>query len=100
MCTAWRKPDEEFKPEYTVPRVQKGGGSVMVWGCMSFKGLGELAFVEGNINTDRYLEHLENYMIPSEKKLFGRRNEWIHQQDNAPCLKEGFGMVPKAWHSS
>ena len=81
----WRKPDEKFRPECTVPRVQKGGGSVMVWGCMSSKGLGELAFVEGNMNTDKYLEHMENYMIPSKKKLFGRRKEWIYQQDNAPC---------------
>lgn len=80
-----RTTEEKFKPECTVPKVQKGGGSVMVWGCVSAKGCGELAFIEGTMNTDKYLDVMENYLLPSKKKLFGRRKTWLYQQDNAPC---------------
>ena len=36
---------------------------------------------------------LENYMLPSKKKLFGRRKTWLFQQDNAPCHKSRYCMV-------
>ncbi len=31
----WRQPGEEYKDKYVLPIVKHGGGSVMVWGCMS-----------------------------------------------------------------
>ena len=29
--------------------VKHGGGSVMIWGCMSAKGVGEMTFIDGAI---------------------------------------------------
>ncbi len=39
-------PDDEFKDKCVLPSVKHGGGSVMVWGCMSAAGTGELQLIE------------------------------------------------------
>jgi hypothetical protein len=45
----WRKPKkEELDPKNVIPTVKHGGGHAMVWGCMSYAGVGEL--VEGIMN--------------------------------------------------
>ena len=31
-----------------IPTVKYSGGNIMVWGCMSAAGVGELHFIEGN----------------------------------------------------
>ncbi len=41
----WRQPGEEYKDKCVLPTVKHGGGSVMVWGCMSAAGTGELQFI-------------------------------------------------------
>ena len=59
-----------------------GGGSLVVWGCMSAHGVGELHFIDGiMINADMYYKILNAEMIPSHKHL-GR--EAIFQHDNDP----------------
>ena len=35
----WRSRDEEFDPKCTVPTVKHGGGSVMIWGYFTKKGV-------------------------------------------------------------
>ncbi len=46
----WRQPGEEYKGKCVLPTVKHGGGSVMVWGCMSAASTGELQFIEGTMN--------------------------------------------------
>ncbi|GFW28957.1 hypothetical protein TNCV_202801 [Trichonephila clavipes] len=38
---------ENLAPKNTIKTVKFGGGSVLVWGCMSAGGVGELAFIVG-----------------------------------------------------
>ena len=45
----WREPREEFQPACTVPTVEHGGGNVKVWGCFAWNGIGNLAFIDGNM---------------------------------------------------
>ncbi len=68
----WRQPGEEYKDKCVLPTVKHGGGNVMVWGCMSTAGTGELQFIEGTMNAN---------MIPSLRRL-GRRA--VFQHDNNP----------------
>ncbi len=46
--------------------------SVMVWGCMSAVGTGELQFIEGTMHANMYGDILKQSMIPSLRRL-GRR---------------------------
>ncbi len=45
--TVWRRKGEEYKEKFMVPPVKHGGGSVLMWGCMSAAGVGELYFIDG-----------------------------------------------------
>ncbi len=55
----WRQPGEEYKDKCVLPTVKHGGGSVMVWGCMSTAGTGELQFIEGTTNANMYCDILK-----------------------------------------
>jgi len=55
---------EEYKNKCVLPTVKHGGGSVMVWGCMSAAGTGELQFIEETMNANMYCDILKQSMIP------------------------------------
>ncbi len=40
FTTVWRRKGEEYKEKCMVPTVKHGGGSVLMWGCMSAAGVG------------------------------------------------------------
>ena len=56
----------------------------MVWGCMAVSGIGKLKLVSEMMNGTKYIDVLENQMLPSACSLFSD-NDWIFQDDNAPC---------------
>ncbi len=68
----WWQPGEEYKDKCVLPTVKHGGGSVMVWGCMS---------AAGTMNANMYCDILKQSMIPSLQRL-GRRA--VFQHDNDP----------------
>ncbi len=59
----WQKPGEEYKHKCVLPTVKHGGGSVMVWGCISAAGTGELQFIEGTMNANMYCNILKQSRI-------------------------------------
>ncbi len=77
------QPGEEYKDKYVLSTVKHVGGSVMVWGCMSAAGTGELQFIEGTMNANMCCDMLKQSMIPSHRRL-GRRA--VFQHDNDHCL--------------
>ncbi len=76
-----RTKEEKDHPDCYQQQVQKPG-SVMVWGCVSALGKGNLHFCDGTINAEKYIEILEHNMLPSRRHLFQGR-PCIFQQDNA-----------------
>ncbi len=54
-----------------------GSGSVMVWGCMSAAGTGELQFIEGTMNASMYCDILKQSMIPSRDWAAGQYSNTI-----------------------
>ncbi len=76
----WRQPGEEYKDKFILPTIKHGGGSVMVWGCMSASGTGELQFIEGTMNSNTYCDILKQSMIPFLRRL-GRRAVFQHDND-------------------
>lgn len=79
----WRLKNEEMHPKNLLPTVKHGGGSVMVWGCMSSSGVGNLVFIESIMRKEDYLRILKKNLKPSVNKL-GLDSSWIFQQDNDP----------------
>ncbi len=103
----WWQPGEEYKDKCVLSTVKHGGGGVMIWGCMSAAGTGELQFIEGTMNANMYCDILKQSMIPSLRRL-GRRA--VFQHDNDHCLAKeaegkGDGLVkhvsrPKHYRAS
>ena len=58
----------------------------MVWGCICYSNVGMLVFVKGTVNSDKYIETLDNFLWPSIMKNFND-NSWVFQEDNAPAHK-------------
>ncbi len=67
--TVWRRKGEEYKEKCMVPTVKHGGGSVLMWGCMSAAGVGELHFIDGIMNSQMYCSILKEKMLPSLRAL-------------------------------
>ncbi len=66
----WRCPGEEYQENCALPTVKYGGGSIMVWGCMTTTGTGELRFIKGNMDSNMYCDIRKQKMMPSLQKLF------------------------------
>ncbi len=90
----WRQPGEEYKDKRVLPKVKHGGGSVMVWGCMSAAGTGELQFIERTMNANMYCDILKQSMIPSLQRL-GRRAVFQHDNDPKHTSKTTTALVKK-----
>ncbi len=61
----WRQPGEEYKDKCVLPTVKHVGRRVMVWGCMSVAGTGELQFIQGTMNANMYCDILKRGSIPT-----------------------------------
>ncbi|EFA06521.1 Transposable element Tc1 transposase-like Protein [Tribolium castaneum] len=78
-----RRPiNTRFNPKYITPTVKHGHGSVFLWGCFSWNGVGPLSFIEGNM--DRFIytyrDILQDVMLPYAEWEMPLR--FIFQQDN------------------
>ncbi|KAG2457390.1 TCB1 transposase, partial [Polypterus senegalus] len=76
--TVWHHKGEDFKEKCMVPTVKHGGGSVLMWGCMSAAGVGELHFIDGIMNSTMYCSILKEKMLPSLRALFQHDNDPKH----------------------
>ncbi len=85
----WRRPGEEYQENCALPTVKHGGGSIMVWGCMTTAGTGELRFIEENMDSNMYCDILKQKMMPSLQKQFSN----ITTTPNTPPR----GQLPCCW---
>ena len=80
-CCVLRTKEGKDHPDCYQQQVQKSG-SVMVWGCVSALGKSTLHFCDGTINAEKYVEILEQHMLPSRRHPF-QGSPCIFHQDNA-----------------
>ncbi len=90
----WRRKGEEYKEKCMVPTVKHCGGSVLMWGCMSAAGVGELHFIDGIMNSQMYCSILKEKMLPSLRAL-GRRALFQHDNDPKHTSKATVGFLKK-----
>ncbi|KAH8269344.1 hypothetical protein KR018_005751, partial [Drosophila ironensis] len=60
--------------------------SVMIWGCISTKGVRNLVFIDGIMKQDQYLKILKGNLKQSAEKM-GIENIFKLYQDNDPKHK-------------
>lgn len=78
-----RKKNEAFHRD-CLKRTVKFPASVMIWGCMSAKGVGKMCFIENTVNAARYINILEEHLMESVE-TFSSFGEYTFQQDGAPA---------------
>jgi len=62
-----------------------GGGSLMVWGYITFQGVGRLYRINGTVKSNDYCRILETTLLDGIDSLGLRIDEMLFVQDNAPC---------------
>ena len=77
----WRKDGEAYSPKNTVPTAKFGGGSIMIWGCFSAKGLGKISVIDGKMNAQKYKRISQENLMSSVESL-RLPSDNIFQQDN------------------
>ncbi len=50
----WRRRNAAYDPKDTIPTVKHGGGNIMLWGCFSAKGTGQLHRIKGTMDGAMY----------------------------------------------
>lgn len=79
-----RMTSEKYNEECIIKRTKQGSGSIGIWCCMSYYGLGVFSIFDGRLNSHRYVDILGNNLLPS-MDLLQQDEPFIFQQDNAPC---------------
>ncbi|GBM32545.1 hypothetical protein AVEN_101229-1 [Araneus ventricosus] len=78
----WRRINEELNPKNLIGTITYGGRGVLLWGCMSASGLGNLVFFDGIMNHALYSNILKENLKSSAQNL-GIGNNFFNQ-DNDP----------------
>ncbi|GFX15824.1 transposable element Tcb2 transposase [Trichonephila clavipes] len=78
-----RTPKEAFAPECVVPTVKHGGGSLMVWGAIYWRGVGPLVTLHDKVKAAHYVNILGDQVHPFVQTLFPGECP-LYQDDNAP----------------
>jgi transposase len=83
----WKQKGEGLIEREVQGTVKFGGGNIMVWGCMGWNGVGQLAEIEGKMDADQFVSILEDHLLPSLEESGIPEEQVIFQQDNDPKHK-------------
>lgn len=101
----WKHTGEILSNRTTQATVKHGGGSLMVWGCMTAHGIGYMTKIEGNLDAELYCNILRDELMQTLKYYDLRADDIIFQQDNDPkhtskkakeCFQE-LGLTVLEW---
>lgn len=59
----WRSPEEAYNTDCLLPTVKHGGGSVMVWGAISWHAFGPILSLKGKVKAEHYEGILNDQVI-------------------------------------
>ena len=81
---AWKKSGEGLSDRLVQGTVKFGGGSVMMWGCMGWDGVGYATKIDGRMDGDLYLQILKDELQDTMQYYGLNPPDIIFQQDNDP----------------
>ena len=64
--------------------VKFGGGSLMVWGCMTAHGVGYMCRIDGRMDGELYREIMEDHLFQTVDYYGMDRERFVFWQDNDP----------------
>ncbi|DAZ99844.1 TPA: hypothetical protein N0F65_008587 [Lagenidium giganteum] len=77
-----------FDQRYLTPTFKSQRESVMVWGCMSWEGVGALQICDRNVNAQYYMEILEDNLDATKEVLcLPDDTEFLHDGASCPRAK-------------
>ena len=80
----WKRKNEPLSERLIQGTVKFGGGNIMVWGCISGNGVGNLVKIEGKMNAKDYCKVLEEGLLGTLRKQERNVKRIIFQHDNDP----------------
>lgn len=80
----WEKKGEGLISREIIGTKKFGGGNIMVWGCMTWEGVGLCVEVEGRMDAQQYVDILETGLHGTIEKYGMDVEDIIFQQDNDP----------------
>jgi transposase len=81
---SWIRDGESLQPHHVKQTVKYGGGSIMIWGCMTYHGVGYMCKIDGIMNQHIYKEILEDELLNTIDWYDMEIEDIIFQQDNDP----------------
>ena len=80
----WKKAGEGLSDRLVEETVKFEGGSLMMWGCMTWQGVGYASKIDGRMDGDLYLQILKDELLET-LQLYGLNPpDIICQQNNDP----------------
>ena len=83
----WVKEQERFGGKDVIETKKFGGGKVMMWGCMTWEGVGFACKIDSTLDGELYSEILRGELMETIKFYNLDQEEVIFQQDNDPKHK-------------
>jgi len=80
----WRTADETYRPACVGQHGRNVRLSAMFSGCVTYLGVGTLVPITGNMNSEKYINTLDQYLWPVVDKQLGN-SPFIFQDDSVPC---------------
>jgi hypothetical protein len=80
----WVRDGESRQPHHVKQTVKHGGGSLMIWGCMTAHGPGFMCRVFGKMTQHSYKEILQEDLLNTIKDYRMDAENVIFQHDNDP----------------
>src|SRR5258708_35052493 len=81
---AWKRVDEPLSDRLVQGTKKFGGGSVMVWGCMTWDGVGMACKIDGRIDGELYCQILDDERQGTLSYYHKTPANVLFQQDNDP----------------
>lgn len=79
-----RRKGQRYSAENVLSTV-KHSPYIMVWGCITFAGVGPIIILDGTVNAEKYKEIIREGVVPAIEQLSELRLDPIFQDDSAPC---------------
>ncbi len=80
----WKIPGDNITARIVQGTVKFGGGSLMIWGCITAMGPGFMCRIDGRMNADLYVNILEDEFLETINYYKLDKQRIIFQQDNDP----------------